>query len=138
MELEIHWYMAVVLAAAMISGGAFAYGVDARAKKRDAARREIEHARRAAEKTAIEDAVRRVCKAIDNNARRFEEAASSHAVRMEEVTRGHGEQLRSDVFTVERLLANMQRGEVLAHIDAALEAEARNPHTDSGPFPVVR
>lgn len=128
LEVSLHWHMAVLLGAALTSGGAYTYAVDARAKKRDARRR-------AAEASAIETAANLVCKAIDNNAQRFEIAASAHAARMEKATAGHGERLRSEVFTIDSLMANIHRGEIMAQVDAEREARARN---GTGPIPVIR
>lgn len=124
LEVSLHWHMAVVLGAALISGGAYTYAADARAKARDARRR-------AAEAAAIDSGVSRVCKAIET-------ATADHAVRMEKATAGHGERLRSDVFTIESLMATIHRGEIMAHLDAEREAEARKERNDTGPLPVVR
>lgn len=131
LEVSLHWHMAVVLGAALTSGAAYTYVADARAKQRDVRRR-------AADLAAIETGVSRVCKAINNNASRFETAADDHAVRMEKATAGHGERLRSDVFTIDSLMATIHRGEIMAQLDAEREAEARKARNDTGPLPVIR
>lgn len=104
--LTLHWYLTIWLATAVASGGVVACLVDAMARAR--------------ETRAI--AVLR-------------EVIGEHAKRMEEATSGHAERLRSDVFTLERWMANRWRGDALAKHDATVEAARRG--SDSGPLPSI-
>jgi len=130
MELALHWYLAIWLAAGVASLGVVALLMDASARAR-------ETERRAAGRAACDDMLKVLCAAIGDNARRAEVAADKHAGRVEAAATRHVERLRREVFTFDRLTANLARGEALAAHDAALEAEARNAGNDTGPMPVV-
>lgn len=117
-ELSLHWYLAIGMAAVVASGGVLVCLGDAMTSAREAQQS-------AAERAALDESIQAIRVAIEE-----------HATRMEAATTVHGNQLRADVFNAERWLTNKWRGQSLSQIDAAAEAARRNG-SDTGPLPPI-
>lgn len=126
--LTMHWYLAIWLATAMASGGVLICMADVLAKARAS--------RDAAGGAVASEGAHLVCAAIARHTAQMETLVDQHAQRIESATEGHGSRMQADVFNLRYWLANRYRGQTLAQLDAAIEAEKRSG-SDRGSLPVI-
>lgn len=126
--LTMHWYLAIWLATAMASGGVLIYVADVLARARAS--------RDAAGAPVVSEGAHLVCAAIARQTAQMETLVDRHAQRIESATEGHGSRMQADVFDLRHWVTNRYRGQALAQIDAAIEAERRSG-SGAGPLPII-